>query len=102
MNRRAFLTALGAFATQQKFRDLSFQRFAVDPATDQSFTVLRSPYLQNVRDNRASVLWSTLESGVGSVQYSSDGINFNAVTAKSQFFPTTVTGMALNYFQYQA
>jgi 3',5'-cyclic AMP phosphodiesterase CpdA len=102
MNRRAFLSALGAFATQQKFSDLSFSRLAKDEATTPSFTVIRPPYLQNVRDSRASILWSTLEAGVGAVQFSADGINFNTVKATPRFFSTTETGMAQNFWQYQA
>jgi 3',5'-cyclic AMP phosphodiesterase CpdA len=103
MNRRTFLSALGAFATQQKFSDRSLAgRLALDEPPTPSFTVSRSPYVQNIRDNRASILWSTLEAGVGSVQFSTDGINFNTVTAKSRFFSTTETGMAQNFVQYQA
>jgi calcineurin-like phosphoesterase family protein/IPT/TIG domain-containing protein len=101
MNRRAFLSALGAFATQQKFSELSFSRLVLQVTTP-SFTVPRLPYVQNIRDNRASILWSTVEAGVGTVQFSADGINFNTVTATSRFFSTTETGMAQNFWQYQA
>src|SRR5215831_7914748 len=103
MNRRTFLSALGAFATQQKFSNLSFQRFAVTLATRQSFSIFRSPYLQNVRDNRASILWSTVEFGAGSVQYSADGVNFNTVNATSAYYSTAQTGLAMqSYYQYRA
>jgi 3',5'-cyclic AMP phosphodiesterase CpdA len=103
MNRRTFLSALGAFATQQKFSNLSFQRFAVALATRQSFSIFRSPYLQNVRDNRASILWSTVEFGAGSVQYSADGVNFNTVNATSAYYSTAQTGQAMqSYYQYRA
>src|SRR5215831_5804891 len=102
MNRRAFLSALGAFATQKKFGDLSAPRLALDAAATPSFTVSRFPYVQNVRDSRASILWSTLEAGIGAVQFSADGVNFNTVTAQSRFFSTTETGMAQNFVQYQA
>jgi hypothetical protein len=72
MNRRAFLTAVGAFATQQKLGPLKGPQF-VDPGEPTTFTIARFPYIQNVRSDRASVLWATSEVGIGQVKYSSDG-----------------------------
>src|SRR5437773_1306681 len=105
MNRRAFLTALGAVATQQKWARLTHNTssLAIDPAQDQtSVTTTRYPYLQNVRGDRASILWATLEPGIGQVQYSSDGINFKTAVARTRFFNTRETGQTQNYVQYQA
>src|SRR4051812_20815619 len=106
MNRRAFLAALGAVATQQKFGAVkTTQRSVEGPIVDgpdetPSFTTTRFPYLQNVRSDRASILWVTLEAGVGQVGYSSDGVNFRFVTATSRFFNRTDTKLLTNYVQY--
>src|SRR5205807_4150429 len=43
-----------------------------------------------------------LESGTGIVEYSSDGINFNGVTARSRTFTAAETGVAKDFVQYQA
>jgi len=102
MNRRAFLTALGAVATQQKFG-------TYHPLTDDdpipyqpTITVTRYPYVQNVRNDRASILWTTIESGFGVLRYSPDGISNKYVTATSKFFSRLDTGLSFNYVQYQA
>src|SRR5439155_20546613 len=106
MNRRAFLTALGAVATQQKWARLSHNTssLAIDPAQDQtSVTTVRYPYLQNVRSDRASILWATLQPGIGQVQYSSDGVNFKTAVARSRFFSHADPGQpTYDYVQYQA
>ena len=68
MNRRAFLTALGAVVAKQKWSRLNFSResLAIDPPEDQApVTTVRYPYLQNVRSDRASILWATLQPGIG-------------------------------------
>jgi 3',5'-cyclic AMP phosphodiesterase CpdA len=102
MNRRSFLTALGAFATQQKFRTLT-PRIENDVNCEQPpFTVTRFPYIQNVRSDRASVIWATLEPGFGAVSYSSDGVSYQVAPAKVRFFGMAETGLLQNFYQYQA
>ena len=101
MNRRAFLTALGAVATGQKLGTATFSDDPIDPPPP-TITIVRSPYLQNVRNDRASVLWATNEFGVGSVRYTSDGVTFRTATATSRFFSRTETGLARDLWQYQA
>src|SRR5436190_12362330 len=102
MNRRVFLAALGAVATQQQlggYRPLLDD----DPLPDQpTITVTRYPYIQNVRNDRASILWTTLESGFGALRYSPDGISYKYVTTTSKFFSRLDTGLTFNYVQYQA
>ncbi|MGB9606799.1 MAG: purple acid phosphatase family protein, partial [Bryobacteraceae bacterium] len=44
-------------------------------------TLLRSPYLQNVGADRATVLWVTREPAQGLVQYSHDGAEWSSVPA---------------------
>src|SRR5438046_897346 len=104
MNRRVFLTALGAVATHQKWRRLSLHnRLEIDPDIEEStITTSRFPYVQNLRSDRASILWATFESGVGTVQYSSDGMNFHTVVARSRFFSRLDTGMSASFVQHQA
>src|SRR3954470_17213417 len=104
MNRRVFLEALGAVATKQQWTKLApDSSITLDTAQDlPAITTSRYPYLQNVRSDRASILWATLEAGIGQVQYSSDGVNFRTVVARSRFFNRTETGQAQNYVQYQA
>jgi predicted MPP superfamily phosphohydrolase len=103
MNRRAFLSALGAVATQQKLRRKPFENDEIDgfipPPT---ITTSRYPYVQNVSNDRASILWATFEAGFGYVRYSSDGLNFNFAPATTRFFSRSETGLLANYVQYQA
>jgi acid phosphatase type 7 len=107
MNRRAFLAALGAVAaTRHNFgrfrfgKTLTSQTGTAAPAT--GVTTSRFPYVQNLQSDRASILWATFETGSGSVQYSSDGVNFNTVAATSQVFDSTMTGLPQSFTQYQA
>jgi acid phosphatase type 7 len=103
MNRRAFLTALGAVATRQKLGILTFNDDPIDyPPPPPVIGIARSPYIQNVRNDRASILWATYDPGVGLVRYTADGVTFRTATATSRFFSTAETGLALNLWQYQA
>jgi predicted MPP superfamily phosphohydrolase len=97
MNRRAFLTALGAVATSRKFAPRVVQQLP-DPVR-----ISRYPYLQNVNNGRASILWASLDSAVGQVRYTSDGVNFQNVTATSRFFSASSDlGLSTDCVQYQA
>src|SRR5438093_9898946 len=108
MNRRSFLTALGAVVTQGKLRLLrdDFGDFALEESglgsATQTITTTRYPYVQNLRSDRISVLWAALESGAGIVEYSSDGISFNRVLARSRIFRAAESGTARDFVQYQA
>src|SRR5262249_93934 len=101
MNRRAFLTAISAVATQQKFSRVGF-RYDIDSSEPVPVTVSRFPYIQNLQDDRVSILWATFEAGVGQVRYSSDGVNFRYATATPRFFNRIDTGLLANFTQYQA
>src|SRR3990172_5987214 len=68
----------------------------------QAATLVRYPYLQNVRSDRASIMWATLDSGSGSVRFSSDRIFSLTVPANvREFFPSQ-TGLPFPFYQYQA
>jgi hypothetical protein len=103
MNRRGFLTALGAVATQRKIGTLILDNGEIDATGQPPLIVMsRYPYLQDVRTDRASILWTTIQPGRGQVNYSSDGVNFRSVAAKSRFFSRAETGLPTGYVQYQA
>ena len=69
---------------------------AICPAAE----LRRSPYLQNVSADSATILWSTSENGRGEVQYSADGDLSRAVTAQVREFLPPVTSQPV--YQYQA
>ena len=108
MNRRIFLTALGAVATHARLRHgvtgIALENGGLEQTalTTPSVTTTRYPYLQNVRADRASILWATKEPGNGVVAYSSDGVNYNQVPAQSLPFTAAETGAVSDFFQYQA
>src|SRR3989442_5299533 len=105
MNRRAFLSALGAVATQQRFGTLSPQQLQIEPGLicePPIFTIARFPYIQNVRSDRTSILWATFEPGFGVAKYTFDGVNYQFVGAKRRFFSPAATGLPHDYLQYQA
>ncbi len=65
-------------------------------------TLDRYPYLQNVRSDRATILWATLENGSGTVRYSSDRTFSRSVPARVREFLPSQTGLLFPYYQYQA
>jgi hypothetical protein len=103
MNRRSFLTALGSVATLRTLhRPHQFPlNFGFNSARA-AITPTRYPYIQNVRNDRVSILWATLESGTGVVEYSSDGINFNSAFATQRTFTASESGGATDFVQYEA
>jgi len=62
-------------------------------------TLLRTPYVQNVAADRATILWVTRELGEGLVEYSADGKLWRAVPAEVRAF-TSQAGATRH--QYQA
>ena len=102
MNRRAFIAALGAVATQQRIRESTLETPGIDFGDPPTITISRFPYVQNVREDRASVLWATFEAGSGQLRYSADGVNFTFVNARGRTYSRTETGLAYTYTQYQA
>jgi acid phosphatase type 7 len=92
VNRREFLSAFGLTAAGSK---LSW-------ASEQSVLSVRDPYLQNVRLDRATVMWATQNSGTGYVEYSLDGINYRRASAQSRVFSPAETGLQASYTQYTA
>ena len=111
MNRRRFLAALG-FATATQ----NWVRYGLDPvqsdqvssdavpsdAVPSEISPTRFPYVQNVQNNKATILWATLENGVGSLRYTSDGVSYQGAPARSRTFRPVETGLPVPYTLYQA
>src|SRR5438093_13208403 len=113
MNRRSFMTSMGAAVTQKLYQrgglvsedtDVDLKSGAgTAPVFDSpSITTTRYPYIQNARNDRVSILWATLQSGTGIVEYSSDGVNFSSAIARKRLFRASEAGSAGDFIQYQA
>lgn len=65
-------------------------------------TLQRYPYLQNVRPDRATIMWTTTESGVGWAEYSPD-TSFSRTSALvfPREFQPSQTGQVFPYYQYE-
>lgn len=72
------------------------------PRLARAATLVRSPYLQNVQADRASVLWTTQAPGSGSVTLT--GPNGSTITAPANMtgFQPSDTQMPSAFYQYQA
>ena len=67
------------------------------PAATPRVTVIRFPYLQQVTDDSAIIVWATRESGTATARV--DGRTF---TATSTRFTSSRTGYASDYYQHEA
>jgi uncharacterized protein (TIGR03437 family) len=67
-------------------------------------TVLRSPYVQNVRQDRCSLLWTTKEPSQASVEVSTDPEMARPLTieARSKEHPPSETRLTTTFFQHEA
>jgi uncharacterized protein (TIGR03437 family) len=74
---------------------------ALGPASHAA-TLVRKPYVQNVRSDSAAILWTTLESGEGAVECFSDRNTSIVATARIREFDPAQTGIGFVYHQYQA
>src|SRR5688572_30408383 len=64
-------------------------------------TLIHRPYLQNVRDTRATVVWYTRENVTGTVQYST-GQEFSlSAPIRTRAFPVSETKLSCNCTIYQ-
>ena len=94
MYRRTFLAGLAAFSTtRQKQFNLTSEGL---PALS------RVPYVQNVTSDQATILWATDDPDNGSVEYSSNGVDFTAVWASAKTFPSFETTPLRPFTQYEA
>jgi uncharacterized protein (TIGR03437 family) len=65
-------------------------------------TVVHSPYLQNLRQDQVTIVWSTRENLSGTVQYSTDTSFSNTVAPTSRVFTTAITKSQNDFYQYRA
>jgi uncharacterized protein (TIGR03437 family) len=72
------------------------------PRPARAATLLRHPYLQNLRLDRVSILWTTQERGAGTVVYSTDRTNWQPVSARVRELSPSETRMRFAQYQYQA
>ena len=83
MNRREFLAAIAAAGTQQTF----IPRGDLSPSA-----LIRQPYIQNTREDGASILWAAPDPADGVIAFSMDGINFRRTQAGVRIFTPGETG----------
>lgn len=70
-------------------------------ARAQSTRLVRTPVLQNVRGDRATILWATDVNGSASVQFSTDRSFSQTASAFTRAFPTSETGLSAPFFQHR-
>jgi len=74
---------------------------ALAPATGAA-TLVRKPYVQNVRNDSAAILWTTLETGEGAVEcFSGANSSVSAISRIREFQPAE-TGIGFVYYQHHA
>ena len=64
-------------------------------------TLLRYPYIQDVRSDSATIMWTALENGAGMVIFSRDGKDPFIAISRKRLFPSTETRMSAPFYQYQ-
>ena len=70
---------------------------ASPPPPTSTVTLVRQPYLQQVTDRSAVIVWASREKGVGTVR-----INGRTVTAQTRLVPATTTLLTTDYYQHEA
>jgi len=93
---RVVMDANGATTAVANFDDVR-----VSPSSAGGATLIRQPYLQQVTDHSAIVVWTTRESGAAAVRYSAAS-GAVTVTASARYFPAADTGLPYDFYQYEA
>ena len=65
-------------------------------------TLARAPYLQQVGESAATVVWATREPGPAEVRYAAAGAAESNVAATSRLVPAAATGLSFDYYQHEA
>jgi glucose/arabinose dehydrogenase/PKD repeat protein len=65
-------------------------------------TLARGPYVQQVTDTSAIVVWTTRQPGAAEVRYSAGTGAPVSVTAQTRPFDSTVTGLSYDFYQHEA
>jgi uncharacterized protein (TIGR03437 family) len=75
---------------------------AAAPALLRAASLERHPYLQKIRADGATVMWTTREAGQGAVEFSTDGLFRQSAPARVTEFPASRTRLPFTYYQYEA
>jgi hypothetical protein len=71
------------------------------PKGGPSLTLLRAPYLQQVADDSAVIVWTTRESGPADVRYRRGSAAPITIPAQSRRFAAATTGFGFDFYQHQ-
>ena len=74
---------------------------ALAPASGAA-TLVRKPYVQDVRNDSAAILWTTLESGEGAAECFTDAHTPVSARSRIREFQPAETGIGFVYYQHQA
>jgi len=80
----------------------NFNWLRVTSAAGGTITLIRAPYLQQVTDTSAVVVWTTPQAGAGAVRYSPAGGAALTSSAATRFFSAAHTGLAVGFYQHEA
>ncbi len=69
--------------------------------TTPSVTLVRPPYVQQVSDRDATVVWTTRESGAAEVRFGTSSLS-NTTVAQSRVFLASTTGLPYDFYQHEA
>ena len=75
---------------------------APPPPAPKLITLVRQPYLQQVTPTSAVVVWATREPGEGKLLVTGPTGSAVTVTAPWKLYAATATGMAADYYQFEA
>jgi len=71
-------------------------------STPAVLSIARGPYLQQVTDISAIVVWTTATLGNGQIRYAPPGGAQVSTTAVARLFPASYTGLSADFYQYEA
>jgi glucose/arabinose dehydrogenase/PKD repeat protein len=80
----------------------NFNELRVAPAGGGAVTLLRQPYLQQVTESSAIVVWTARQPAAPAVRYSIGGGATSTVAASTRFFSAADTGLPYDFYQYEA
>ena len=79
----------------------NFNWLRVTPSAG-SAAIIRGPYLQQVTDTSAIVVWTTRSSSAGAIRYAQAGGSQASVPSTARLFPATQTGLSYDFYQHEA
>jgi Big-like domain-containing protein/calcineurin-like phosphoesterase family protein/purple acid phosphatase-like protein len=81
--------------------NVNWIRVIAPSSSPASGTILRGPYLQQVTDASAIVVWTTRQPGAGSVRYAETAGTPRTTAAESHVFPAAQTGLGFDFYQHE-